>query len=108
MRTSIDPLMTRSRPMYKIEVDEASRSSGRFNLDRIDRIAQEQKNEDLDSWTSPQPVPTLRDLDSDWIRPLRVDVALLGLTPSSTGGSQAQGIAVEAAIKDSRESCTRD
>ena len=80
--------------MYKMEVDEAPRSSGRFKLDRIDRIAQEQKNEDLESWTPPQPVPSLRDLKSDWIRPLRVVVAVLGVKPSSTGGSQAQGIAL--------------
>ena len=37
----------------------------------------------------PEPVPSLRDLESGRIRPLRVDVALPVLTPSSTCVSQA-------------------
>ena len=53
-KTPIGPLMTRSRPQFRMEVDEAPRSSGRFNLDRV---AQEQMNEDLSTWTSLEPVP---------------------------------------------------
>ena len=69
-----------------MEVDEASKSSGRFNLDRV---AQEQMNEDMNTWTSPETVPFMRDLESGRIRPLRVDVALPCLTLSLTGSSQA-------------------
>ena len=69
-----------------MEVDEAPRVSGRFNLDRI---AQEQMSEDLDAWTPLEHVSSWRDLESGRIKPLVVDFALPGLKPSSTGGSQA-------------------
>ena len=85
MKKSIEPLMTRSRPDSKMEVDETPRSGGQLNLDRI---AQEQMNECLDTWTPPEPVPSLRDLESGRIKPLK-DTALPCLTPSSTSGSQA-------------------
>ena len=65
-KTSIEPLIPRSRPDSKMEVDETPRVSGRFNLDRI---AQEQMSEDLDTWTPPEPVPSLRDLESGRIKP---------------------------------------
>ena len=47
-KTPIEPLMARSRPDSKMEVDEAPRANGRFNLDRL---AQEQMSEDLEAWT---------------------------------------------------------
>ena len=40
-------------------------------------------------WTLPEPVPSIRDLESGRINPLTVDVLLPGLTPSSLAGSQA-------------------
>ena len=86
LRTPVEPLMTKSRPDSKMEVDEAPRASGRFNLDRV---AQEQMSEDLEKWTPPEPTLSSRDLESVRIKPLTVEVALPGLTPSSTGGSQA-------------------
>ena len=84
-RTSIEPVMTRSRPESRMELDEAPRSSGRFNLDRV---PQEHMNEGLEAWTPPEPVPSMRNLEANRIRPLR-DIALPGLTSSSTSGSQS-------------------
>ena len=87
VKTLIEPLMAaRSRPDSKMEVDETPRASGRFNLERID---QEQMSEDLERWTPPEPTLSLQDLKSGRMRPLMVDVALTGLTTSSTEGSQA-------------------
>ena len=110
LRTPVEPLMTKSRPDSKMEVDEAPRARGRFNLDRV---AQEQMSEDLEKWTPPEPTLSSRDLESVRIKPLTVEVALPGLTTSSTGGSQAsaggaapQGVAGEVASKDSREPCS--
>ena len=105
MKTSTEPLTMRSIPDSTMENDEAPRSSGRFNLNRV---AQEHKNEGLDTWTPSEPVPFLRNLESSRIRPL-MDIALPGLTPSSISGSQtgvditSQGAARKAAVKDSRE-----
>ena len=77
--------MTRLRPDSRMDVDETPRSAGRFNLDRV---AQEQMNEGLNTWTPPEPVPSLRDLESDRIKPL-MNIALPGPTPNSISGSQA-------------------
>ena len=68
-----------------MEVDDAPRSSGRFDLDRV---AQEHMNEGLEAWTPPEPVPSMRILEASRIRPL-MDIALPGLTSSSTSGSQS-------------------
>ena len=85
MKTLTEPLTTRSRPGSRMEVDKAPRSSGRFILDRV---AQEHMNKGLDTWMPSEPVPSLRNLESVRIRP-QMNIALLGLTPSSTSGSQA-------------------
>ena len=45
-----EPLVTRSRPDLKMEVDEVPRATGRFNFDCV---AQEQISEDLVTWTPP-------------------------------------------------------
>ena len=82
-RTPTEPVVTRSRPGSRMEVDEAHRSSGRFNLDRV---AQEHMNEGLEAWTPPEPVSSMRNLEANRIRPL-MDIALPGLTFSSTGTS---------------------
>ena len=63
--------------------DEASRATGRFNLDR----ANEQRSGDVDH---PESTPSLIDLDMRQTKPLTVDVALRGLTPTSNG-SQGSG-----------------
>ena len=76
----MDLLMTRPRLESKMEVDEVPRASGRFNLNRV---AQEQRSEDLETWTPPEPTPSLRDLELSRIKPLMLDVAL-----PLTGGSQ--------------------
>ena len=60
VRMPIRPLMARSRPELKMEVDETPRATGRFNLNRI---AQQQMSEDLETWTPPEPTPFLRDLE---------------------------------------------
>ena len=68
-----------------MDVDETPRATGRFNLDQI---AQEQMSEELETWTPPEPTPSLRDHELSQARLLAVDVVLTGLTPSSTGGTQ--------------------
>ena len=67
-----------------MEIDEAPRTSGCFNLDRV---AQEHMREGLEAWTTPEPVPSLRNLEANPVRPL-MEISLPGLTPSSTSGSQ--------------------
>ena len=73
------------RPEARIEVDEAPRLSGRFNLDHV---AQEHMNVNLEAWTPPEPVRSMRNLEANQIRPL-MDIALPRLTSSSTSGSQS-------------------
>ena len=72
-----------------MEVDEALRSKGRFNLDRA---AQEHMNEWLEVWIPTEPASSLRGSETTQpIRPL-MDVALPGYTPSSTtSSSQVSG-----------------
>ena len=84
-KTTKEPVVTRSIPESRMEVDEAPRSSGRFNLDRV---AQEHMNEGLEARTPPEPVPSVRVLEANRVRPL-MDVALPGLTSSSTSCSQS-------------------
>ena len=77
-----------SRSESRMEVDEAPRSKGRFNLDRA---AQEHMNEGLEVWIPTESTSSLRGLETQPIRPL-MDVALPGYTPSSTpSGSQVSG-----------------
>ena len=83
-KTATEPLTARSRPESRMELDEAPRSSGCFNLDRV---AQEHMKEGLGTWMPSEPVPSLRNLESGLIRPLMV-IALPKLTPSSTSCSQ--------------------
>ena len=85
MKTTNEPLTTRSRQESRMEVDDAPKSSGCFNLDRV---TQEHMNERLDTWMPSEPVPSLRNQESGRIRP-QMDIVLPGLTPSSTSGSQA-------------------
>ena len=66
-RTTTEPVVTRYRPESRMEVDEAPRSSGRFNLDRV---AQDHMNEGLEAWTPPHPVPPVRNLEANRVRPL--------------------------------------
>ena len=84
-RTTTGPVVTRSRPESRMEVYEAPRSSDRFNLDRV---AQQHMNEGLEAWIPPEPVPSIRNLEANRITPL-MDIALPGLTSSSTSGSQS-------------------
>ena len=73
-----------SRPESRMEVNEAPRSKGRFNLDRA---AQEYINEGLDVWIPTEPASSLRGSETTQpIRPL-MDVALPEYTPSSTTSS---------------------
>ena len=81
-------VVTVSRPESRMEVDEAPRSKGRFNLNRA---AQEHMNEGLEVWIPPESTSSLRGMETQVIRPL-MDVALPGYTPSSTpGSSQVSG-----------------
>ena len=66
-----------------MEVDEALRSKGRFNLDRA---AQKHMNEGLEVWIPTESTSSLRGLQTQPIRPL-MDVASPGYTP----GSQVSG-----------------
>ena len=83
-RTTTEPAVARSRPESRIEVDEAPRAGGRFNLDRA---AQEHMNEGLETWTTPEPVHSLRNLKAIPVGSL-MEISLPGLTPSSTSSSQ--------------------
>ena len=78
-----------SRPESRMDVDEAPRSKGRFNLNRA---AQEHMNEGLEVWIPTEPASSLRGSETTQpIRPL-MDVALPGYTPSSTtSSSQVSG-----------------
>ena len=77
-----------SRPESPMEVDEAPRSKGGFNLDRA---AQEHINEGLEMWIPTESASSLRGLETQPIRPL-MDVALPGYTPSSSpSSSQVSG-----------------
>ena len=77
-----------SRPESRMEVDEAPRSKGRFNLDRA---AQEHIIEGLEVWIPTESVSSLRGSETQPIRPL-MDVALPVYTPSSTpSSSQVSG-----------------
>ena len=84
-RSATEPAVARSRPKSRMEVHEAPRASGCFNLDRV---AQEHINEGLEIWTPPEPVPSLRNLETNPIRPL-MEISLPVLTPSSTSGIQS-------------------
>ena len=83
-RTTTELAVPRSRPESQMEVDEAPRVSGCFNLDRV---AQEHMNEGLEARTTPEPVPSLCNLETNPVRSL-MEISLPGLTPSSTSGSQ--------------------
>ena len=87
-RTS-ERAVANSRSESRMEVDEAPRSKGRFNLDRA---AQEHMNEGLEVWIPTEPASSLRGSETTQpIRPL-MDVALPGFTPSSTTiSSQVSG-----------------
>ena len=77
-----------SRPESRMEVDEAPRARGRFNLDRE---AREHMSEGLEVWIPNEATSSLRSLETQPIRPL-MDVVLPGYTPTSTSSdSQVSG-----------------
>ena len=81
-------VVTSSRPESRMEVDEAPRARGRFNLDRK---AREHMSEGLEVWIPNEATSSLRSLETQPIRPL-MDVVLPGYTPTSTSsGSQVSG-----------------
>ena len=82
-----EPAATASRPESQMEVNEAPRPSGRFNLDRA---AQEHMNEGLEVCIPSEPLPSVRSLDAQSVRPL-MEVKLPGYTPSSTTSSSQAG-----------------
>ena len=89
-----------------MEVDEAPRPSGCFNLDRV---AQEHMNEGLEVWIPPESLPSVHSLDTQSVRPL-MEVKLPGYTPSSTtSGSQAgRGSSRLKALQESVQSRARE
>ena len=81
-------VVTSSRPESRMEVDEAPRARGRFNLDRE---AREHMGEGLEVWIPNDATPSLRSLETQPVRPL-MDVVLPGYTPTSTSSdSQVSG-----------------
>ena len=77
-----------SRPESRMEVEEAPRSRGRFNLERA---AQEHINEGLEVGIPAETAFSMRGLEAQPIRPL-MEVTLPGYTPSSIPGrSQMSG-----------------
>ena len=85
-RTTTEPAVARPRPESRMEVDKAPRAGGRFNLDCV---AQEHMNEGLETLTTPEPAPSLRNLEANPIRSL-MEISLPELTPSSTSSSQTR------------------
>ena len=103
-------VVTSSRPESRMEVDEAPRARGRFNLDRE---AREHMSEGLEVWIPNEATSSLRSLETQPIRPL-MDVALPGYTPTSTstdsqvsGGSSRLRELGERLRQRSRESSAR-
>ena len=103
-------VVTSSRPESRMEVDEAPRARGRFNLDRE---AREHMSEGLEVWIPNEATSSLRSLETQPIRPL-MDVVLPGYTPTSTSsGSQVSGSSLrlkelnEKLRQKSRESSAR-
>ena len=71
-----------------MEVDEAHRPRGRFNLDRA---AREHMSEGLEVRIPPEPASSVRGFEAQPIRPL-MEVTLPGYTPrSAPGSSQMSG-----------------
>ena len=101
-----EPAATGSRPESRMEVDEILRSSGRFNLDRVD---QERTNEGLEVWIPPEPVPSVRGLYTQPIGPL-MEVTLPGYTTSSNPSSSQIGTSSSRLkeLHDRLQSRTRD
>ena len=88
-----------SRPESRMEVDEAPRLKGRFNLDGA---AQEHINEGLEVWIPTESASSLRGLETTQpIRPL-MDMELPGYTPSSTPSSN-QVSGSSASLKELQE-----
>ena len=107
---SNERVVTSSRPESRMEVDEAPRARGRFNLDRE---AREHMSEGLEVWIPNDATPSLRNLETQPVRPL-MDVVLPGYTPTSTSsGSQVSGASSrlkelgEKLQQQSRERATR-
>ena len=75
-RTTTEPVFARSRPVSRMEIDEAPLARGCFKLD---------KNEGLEAWKPPEPVRSLRNLETNSIGPL-MKISQPGFTPSSTSG----------------------
>ena len=103
-------VVTSSRPESRMEVDEAPRARGRFNLDRE---AREHMSEGLEVWIPNEATFSLRSLETQPIRPL-MDVVLPGYTPTSTssdsqvsGGSSRLKELGEKLRQKSRESSAR-
>ena len=81
-------VVTSSRPESRMEVDEAPRARGRFNLDRE---AREHMSEGLEVWIPNDATSSLRSLEMQPVRPL-MDVVLPEYTPTSTSSdSQVSG-----------------
>ena len=55
----------------------------------MDRVAQEHMKEGLEAWTTLEPVPSLRNLETAPVGPL-MEISLPVLTPSSTSGSKTE------------------
>ena len=106
MTRTMEPAATGSRPESPMEVDEVSRPSGRFNLDRA---GQEHMNEGLEVWIPPEPMSSVHKLDTEPIRPL-MEVTLPGYTPSSTPSSSQIGSSSSRRkeLHDRLQSRTRD
>ena len=103
-------VVTSSRPESRMEVDEAPRARGRFNLDRE---AREHMSEGLEVWIPNDATPSLRSLETQPVRPL-MDVVLPEYTPTSTssdsqvsGGSSRLKELGEKLRQKSRESSAR-
>ena len=73
-------VVTSSRPESRMEVDEAPRARGRFNLDSA---AREHMSEGLEVWI---PTESTSSLETQPIRPL-MEFALPGYSPTSTSSS---------------------
>ena len=78
----------RERDKAILDRDQATLERDQAKLDR-GQAKLEHMNEGLEAWTTPEPVPSLRNLEANPVRPL-MEISLPGLTTKSTSSSQTE------------------
>ena len=81
-------VVTSSRPESRMEVDEAPRARGRFNLDRA---AREHMSEGLEVWIQTESTSSLRGLETQPLRPLIASEGIERETTAEKSGEFSEG-----------------